>query len=117
MPRLPDHSLDAAVSALAMAGIGASDIAREIGVTPNAVHAVLARLRRNGAVFPRVRPGPKLRPQGMRLSTLDAATRRAFEPHAAARDMSVRELVARILSTVARDGLTDAILDDAEDGS
>lgn len=109
-----DDSLDAPVRRAAAQGIGAAFIARELGVTPNRVHAVLARLRRNGEVFPRVRPGPALRLQGLRLSTLDGVTRRAFEPHAAAREVSIRQLVHLILRTVARDDLVDAILDDKE---
>ncbi|WP_297773073.1 helix-turn-helix domain-containing protein [uncultured Roseovarius sp.] len=115
MPVRPDDSLDADVIPLAREGVPASDIARRLGVTPNRIHAVLARLRRQGAEFPPVRLGAPCRKQGARLTRLNSDLREGLEPHAIARGMSVKEMALRLLDIVIRDGLVDAILDDTGD--
>jgi hypothetical protein len=113
--RARDNSLDAAVAEQAQKAVRASDIARNLGVTPNRVHSVLNFLRRHGAEFPPVRSGPRPGLQGPRLTRLNAELRSALAPHAAARGMSARALAARILEIVTREDLVDAILDDGED--
>jgi hypothetical protein len=81
-----------------------SDVARHLGCLPQ---YVTATARRNGLIFPKMKPS-YTRP----YVYITASARQALSRAAQRRGVTVAELAREIIDTVARDHMVDAVLDD-----
>lgn len=79
------------------------EIAQMLGVMPEYVRTTFRRLNISA---PRAHRSPGIE---MRLS---GDTARKLRPFADARGVNIRELAERVISTVASEGIVDAVLDD-----
>ena len=97
-PVLGYPSMTAAVVALRAQGLSAADVARRLGVSVDTVSALERPPRRRGS----------------RPVRLPADVAKLLQKPADRRGLRVEQLALTIISTVARDGMVDAVLDDAE---
>lgn len=97
-----------AVLALRANGLTTSAIAARIGIESTTVTALEASARRRSASRTHA-PRPPQRPDAI---PIDSQTLRALRPHAARRQISVPQLVRRLLDLMVDDSLVDALLDD-----
>ena len=104
------------IRALALRGVRPGDIAERLGLSRQRVYMRIAWLRNTGEDIPQFSRGP------LRAGTKGRAIVRGVQPdlfdrlrpHASARGIAASSLAGRLLNVIARDGLTDAILDDLE---
>lgn len=99
---------------LAREGHRAGEIAEMVGRPVGTVYNYLSAARRAGEDVPRCRtrvPDEAIEPS---VITLDPKVRRALAGPARLRGLVPEALAARLLSTIARDGLVDAVLDDGD---
>jgi len=99
------------VIAMAMKGIRPADIIRKTGLGRNTVYADIYWARRHGIRLPTFRRGPS-RDTTRRNLCVSEGVFSALGAAAVARGISTTMLAERLLTTIARDGLADAILDD-----
>lgn len=98
-PVLGYPSMTAAVVALRAQGLSASAVARRLGIPANNVASMESAARRR--VVPPVR--------------LPVDVARLLERPARRRGIGIDCLALRIIATVARDGMVDAVLDDGDE--
>jgi len=96
----------AAILTLARKGLRIAEIAALVGSTPNAVHARISQLRREGHNI------PHLLGAGVFNVPVPDDVLGALDYEATARGVSHRVLAGRILTAVLTEGLVDAVLDD-----
>lgn len=99
------------IIAMAKAGTARRDIADEVGVDRMSVYGVISYARQCGEDIPRPLTGKMVRDARPRV-LVSAEVLELLRPHAARREMPVRDLAAEILSAVACSNLVDAVLDD-----
>lgn len=104
-PILGYPSISAAVLAMALAGKSKEEIAGAVGRPVKNVSVILSDLRSHGRL---PKPGDDAR------VPMAPQTRARLGEEAARRGLSVEHLAAALLKTIARDGLTGAVLDDGE---
>lgn len=100
IPTLGYPSRYEAAEALRAEGLTPEQIAERIGTTTGAVYQLLAYAKRGRANSPRIRVSVPTR------------VLEHFQEPAAMRGVAPATIARRILATVAREGLADAILDD-----
>lgn len=98
----------AAVLALRAQGMRICDVARMLGISPNAASGLESHVKRVKSLKP---DQPPATPTAGDLMPMDV--RRALRPHAARRDITVDRLIVDIIAAVAHGDLVDAVLDDA----
>lgn len=101
-PTLGYESRTAAIVALRSRNLSAEQIARKIGVSVNAVQSLESHYRRLLAG----------RGAGSEAISLTPEQRRLLYPYAAVRDITLNELVQRIIVLTIESDLVDAVLDD-----
>jgi hypothetical protein len=87
-----------------------AEIARRLGISPNAVTGLVSAAKRrvtHDGDMDRSRPGDAIRPVNLPSDLVQSMRR-----HAARRDATVDNLIRQILSAVIHDDLVDAVLDD-----
>lgn len=100
----------AAVLAMRDQGKGISEIARILGITPNAASGLESCARRA-----RNRAAKKISATGSTVADLIPLTaRQRLRPHAAKRGVSTDRLIADLVIAIAESNLVDAVLDDAD---
>ena len=102
----------ARIVALAKDGAQRVDIAREIGCSRQTVYTVICAARQRGEAIPHGAAGRDAQWDRRPRVFVDRALLDRLQPHADARAVPVRDLARLILTTVARDNLVNAILDD-----
>jgi len=102
----------ALVISMAKNGEARDVIAQKSGLLTRQVNNVIADARRNGHDIPR--PRWKVADTRPRVHVSHDALSR-LQPCADARNMTARELAARLIDVIGREGLVDAILDDLTD--
>lgn len=105
MSHLKEQILDRA-----MKGMARTEIAAELGCTPDTVYGAIVYARRKGVDIPKKKTGSR-----GNLDPRVAVPRHVLETFsvcAKARDIPVRQLAAELLIEIARSGLVDAVLDD-----
>lgn len=98
-----------------LAGQSVAEIAKGLEISVEAVYGALYRARQAGINVPKLRTGC---PAGLRTGKRIRITNQTFHaltPPAHRRGLDVHELGALILTTVAEQGLVDAVLDDGGD--
>lgn len=105
------------IRALALRGVRPGDIAERLGLSRQRVYMRISWLRRVGEEIPEFPRGPLQRDgqRQFRVRGIEADLLERLAPHAEARGLSAAVLAGRLLNVIARDGLTDAILDDTGD--
>lgn len=93
-----------AVTALREFGLSHYEIAQRTGIQVGAVRALSSARQRSGRTIPIYRSVP-----------LPIEELHALHPHAARRGIHPNALARRIVATVIRDGMIDAVLDDADE--
>lgn len=100
----------------ALAGKQPALIVREpdINADITVVYTVLSQARREGIAIQKFSPRALRRPDGLvvRVFVPDAVQKDRLEKAADAREMSRSELVNRLVATLLKDDMVDAILDD-----
>lgn len=95
----------------AMEGLPPRQIADELGMEANQVSCILWYERRKGRDIPHANRGPW--PRQTRIVLQGAHTlREGLWVHAEARSLTIEDLTARLIETLIRDDLIDAVLDD-----
>lgn len=96
---------------MAKSKVAPADIALALGLAPQTVHHYLSRARAEGDNIPSFQ---HLNGRGAlgKVAFMSAATAKALQPEANARRTTTERLAARLLSTIAAEGMVDAILDD-----
>lgn len=96
---------------MAMAGNPPRQIADKLGMEPNQVSCILWYERRKGRAIPHANRGPW--PRQTRIVLRNAqGLREGLWEHAEARCLTIEDLAARLIETLIRDDLIDAVLDD-----
>ncbi|WP_039017323.1 hypothetical protein [Halocynthiibacter namhaensis] len=95
---------------LAKQGCCVDEIIHESGVKLNTVNRYLSRARQQGVVFP---DGLKVYRKSLDY-TVPKSVRAMILPYAKRRKMSVSDLAAKLITTIAEDELIDAVLDDGK---
>ncbi len=108
IPTLGYASRTDAVLALTRQGLGPREIAAKLEIDLDKVYALRASGRER--IAPRLAPVNKPR----RQIEIDSETLTALSRSAAARGVSVTELVRKLLAAIAEDDLVTAVLDDKE---
>lgn len=99
---------------LALSGMPPREIVNIVNVAVDTVYQYLREARHEGIEFPPFKsPG---RPVNGPLSRPLHPVIAALKPHAELRRISVTTLAHRLLTTIARDDLVDAVLDDSLKG-
>lgn len=106
-PTLGYPSRTAAIHALRAQGLSTRQIAEAIGIPTQRVSA----LELNGGGERRLREEPPSEQLG-RVVTVSIDVLDALSPHAARRGMHVNSLARKIITTVVRENMIDAVLDD-----
>lgn len=89
-------------------------IAPRLSIGLATVRSYIAKARQAGEDIPRFRsPGRPLAKVSVLSLQLNIETCPRLAPHAHARGLTVRILAQRLLEQIARDGLVEAVLDDA----
>ncbi|SFQ13830.1 hypothetical protein SAMN05421853_10283 [Roseivivax halotolerans] len=104
---------NAKIVEMAKKGYARPTIAREVGINVQAVYTVISQARVGGADIPRVH-GYHLGASRSPRVLVDKDVFIRLNPVAAERQITTRELISQILHVVARENLTDAILDDGD---
>ncbi len=108
IPTLGYVSRTDAVLALTRQGLGPREIASKLGIDLDAVYALRASGRER--IAPRLAPVHRPR----RQIEIDTVILTALSRPAAARGVSVTELVRQLLAAIVEDELVAAVLDDEE---
>lgn len=95
----------------AMEGIPPRQIADELGMEANQVSCILWYERRKGRDIPHANRGPWPRQKRIVLHGVQALREGLFD-HAEARCLTIEELTTRLIETLIRDDLINAVLDD-----
>lgn len=113
IPALGYPSRTAAALALKLQGRSMREIADQLGIEPkNAAALVYSAERQKGGRRRRKRSWEGV----VRTVCIDRGDLEMLEPQAAKRGIHVNELVRRLIYTIAEEGLTDSVLDDADEG-
>lgn len=102
-PILGYPSISAAVLAMALSGKSNEEIAEAVGRPTGNIAGVIAYLRTTGKL-PKAGDAARV--------PMTPQTRKQLGEEAGKRGLSVEHLAAALLKTIARDGLTGAVLDD-----
>lgn len=100
----------ARVAELAQKGLTKAQIAERMGLKAETVSTYLTEARNLGM------PAPPLRHSSTRWTKhVSREAKQALRSHWISREMSMTQLLVAIVEAVARDGLVDAVMDDAPD--
>lgn len=106
-PTLGYPTRTAAIVALSAKGIRSEQIAERLGITLNLVHVLKSAAKRRGPSA-----GLKNKPRNEVAVQIDANDIKVLKPQADKRGIDVNELVRRLITAIADDGLVDGVLDD-----
>jgi len=99
------------IVAMAIDNVPPREIAPRFGVEVGVVHNVLSAARKSGVTVP-LFAGTGGRSPGFRRVEVDGATLQALVDAARKRGTTTVSLARKIIETVVREGLVDAVLDD-----